>query len=162
MRKTVAEYQGIVNQWLNQFEKLAMRERLPLMPVTIFCYICRQEPRLTIFRENLPSNCWKQIERNTQTMGKVWGIMDKREKKDCINQSDQGHKKTYVINLPGVLRVHRDWTTYCKWCMGLTEVFWIYTTFVKLSHYMVAGSLLDSVVRLQETLFLMGCLHCPR
>ena len=50
------EIEGMPNQLLTQFETYTMRETTFLIVLMIFCYICRQEPSITVIREALPSN----------------------------------------------------------------------------------------------------------
>lgn len=73
-----AEIDGLANPRLAQVGNYHMRERQPLMLAIRPFYICRQEPPLKDFLQQLME---ANAETRIETLGEVMGILWKRERK---------------------------------------------------------------------------------
>jgi len=60
-------------------------------------------------------------ETHNQTLGRTWGTLWKKRRKNCRSQRGQGrHKKPHRINQPVLIGTHRDWTNNQGAYMGQT------------------------------------------
>jgi hypothetical protein len=87
----------------------------------ILCYACRQEPSITVLWEAPPISQWKEMHWPTpnQALDGAWRVLLKRWEKDWGTQRGQElHRKTNIVNQPGLLGVPRDWITNQRASMG--------------------------------------------
>ena len=151
---------GKKNQSINQSINQSMKWCL-----MIFCYTHQMVPNPVVTREASLSNWWKQMQRPTvKHLDGAREILWKRGRKECRSQRGQRqHKKTHKNNKPGLIGIHKDWTTNQGACVGLTYIIYIYVTFVQLCLLMGLltvgiGAVSDSVACLWDPFLLLGCL----
>ena len=113
MEQTRREW--MVHQWLGQLETHGTGESQSLTLLIILCCDCRQEPRITASWEASSSSMWKQMQKPIAKHQAELGESCEKigDRIEWAQREGQGHhKRTYRVNYPGSMRIHRNWTTY--------------------------------------------------